>query len=79
MTEKCKCFTCKHFGDKRLLKAYLIGQREVLISTLNALKDAGLTTGSISDPDPLRNLFACTRYEADAVGCFLSELEDVEL
>ena len=34
-----------------------------------------LTNGLIA----LQNLFACTRYELDAVGCFLSELEDIEL
>lgn len=79
MTKKCECFTCKYGGDKRLIKAYLIGQREILTSTLNALKAAGVTKGSISDADPLQNLFACTRYELDAVGCFLSELEDIEL
>lgn len=75
----CDCFMCRHGKDKRILKAYLIGFLEQTESTLNALQEAGITTGKINDNDLLRRLYAELKYNKEATGCFLSELEDVVL
>ena len=73
----CRCFTCRHSDEPRIVKAYLVGQIEACEWFLNWAKENKIKMGSIADND-LAGLYAQIQCNHDDACCIAHDLPDLE-
>ena len=77
MENKCSCFTCRHKGEPRLLKAYCVGWAKASEWFLNWAQRHNLTKGNVAG-DSLEDLYAQIDWNYMENGAYMECLPDIE-